>query len=207
MNKIEKQNGLPISVIVPLSKSREYFFHNFTLPLIESNDPNEIIIVSDKGGASEKRNRGFESSTQPFIFFCDDDILLPKKYLSSLHHCLETNKQAGYSYSGYNGIVMHPEKHPMRGNFSVETVEFDPKKLMMGNFISTMSLIRREFFENFDEKLKRFQDWDLWIRLAKKGIFGKAVFNNKFYAFYLDEGITSTNNNAAHAIKIIRDKK
>ena len=94
----------------------------------------------------------------------------------------------------------------MKGNFQIRTVGFDVKRLMSGNFISTMSLIRRDNFENFDESLKRFQDWDLWIRLAKKGITGKAVFNNEFYAFYLDEGITANNNVYRESLNKIIEK-
>ena len=69
--------GLPISVIVPLSKNRRSFFENFVLPLIEANNPVEIIVNDDEGRAPKKRNDGFKKSTQPFLFFCDDDILLP----------------------------------------------------------------------------------------------------------------------------------
>lgn len=206
IKKITKKDGLPISVIVPLSLERESFFNDFTLPLIESNNPSEIIIVKKKGNAPEKRNEGFQNSQQPFVFFCDDDILLPKQHLLRLYECLKQNQEAGYSYSGYKGIVLNPKKHPMKGNFETKTVDFDLNRLMMGNFISTMSLIRREFFENFDESLKRFQDWDLWIRLAKKGIFGKAVFDNEFYAFYLDEGITTDDNSYKEALNKLIEK-
>ena len=206
IKKIEKKHGLPISVIVPLSTRRKQFFNNFVLPLIESNNPSEIIIVEKDGSAPEKRNQGFHNSHQPFVFFCDDDILLPKQHLSRLYQCLVDNKEFGYAYSGYNGVVLDKQAHPLGNNFKVNTIEFDPNRLMAGNFISTMSLIRREFFEDFDENLNRFQDWDLWIRLLKKGVFGKAVFNNEFYAFYLDKGITSNAKSGRDAMNKIRQK-
>lgn len=82
MIKVDKiDDGLPISVIVPLSKNRRDFFETMTLPLIEANDVNEIIVNDDEGRAPKKRNAGFKKSTQPFIFFCDDDILLPTRRL------------------------------------------------------------------------------------------------------------------------------
>lgn len=48
-------------------------------------------------------------------------------------------------------------------------IPFDVKVLTDHNFIMTTSLIRKEVFPLFDESLKRFQDWDLWLTLAKQG--------------------------------------
>ena len=69
MIKIDKiDDGLPISVIVPLSEKREKFFYEYVYPLIEINNPNEIIINKYKGFAPRKRNMGFDKSTQPYVF-------------------------------------------------------------------------------------------------------------------------------------------
>ena len=67
MIKIDKiDDGLPISVIVPLSEKKEKFFYEYVYPLIEINNPNEIIINNYKGLAPKKRNIGFDKSTQPY---------------------------------------------------------------------------------------------------------------------------------------------
>ena len=42
------------------------------------------------------------------------------------------------------------------------------------NYIHTSSLVRRSAFPGFDEDIKRFQDWDVWLTMAeqgKKGIY------------------------------------
>jgi glycosyltransferase involved in cell wall biosynthesis len=179
----------PISVIVPLSEERKNFFYNFTLPLIKANGPNEIIVIDGKGSAPNKRNDGFKKSTQPTVFFCDDDILLPANYLARLVEALNNNLDKGYAYSGYHGIVMHPDKHQMKGNFEIKSQKFDAAALKKDNYISTMSLIRREVFPGFDESLERLQDWDLFLTMLGNGVEGVYV-PEKFYAFYLDEGIT-----------------
>lgn len=200
-------DGLPISVIVPLNKKRSEFFNNYVLPLIEANNPNEIIINSDGGLAPKKRNDGFKKSTQPYVFFCDDDILLPANYLESLYNnLLKQPKNIGYTYTGYEGIVLNPVTHPMRGNFKIQSVIFDPNALKNANYISTMSLMRREIFPQFDENLKRFQDWDIYLTLLNKGIYGILTKNITFFAYYLDEGITSNSNNQNEAYHIIRQK-
>jgi glycosyltransferase involved in cell wall biosynthesis len=207
MIKIDSiDDGLPISVIIPLSKNRKDFFENMVLPLIEANNINEIIINDDEGSAPKKRNAGFKKSTQPFIFFCDDDILLPANYIESLYNVLIKNPGIGFAYTGYRGIVLHPESHPMHGNFEIPAVDFNVSILMRGNYISTMSLIRRELFPGFDEKLKRLQDYDLWLTIVKNGTKGILVQNQTFYAYYLDSGITSNTNSEIDAINAIRIK-
>ena len=204
IDKIE--DGLPISVIIPLSKQREDFFYSFTLPLIEANDPMEIIINSAKGSAPKKRNDGFKKSTQPYVFFCDDDILLPANLLETLHKKLESNKDVGYAYSGYWGIVIDTENHPMKNNYHIKSQNFNPDDLKKYNYISTMSLIRRDVFIGFDETLKRFQDWDLYLSLLKKGVVGEFVEDIDFLAFYLDAGLTSRENNIIQGVNKIKNK-
>jgi len=204
-------DGLPISVIIPLSKSRKDFFNNMTLPMLEANNPNEIIVVDNDGLAPKKRNDGFDKSTQPYVFFCDDDIILPANYLQTLYDELKKNELRsdvviGYSYTGYYGVVLHPESHPFRGNFRVASTPFNPTSLKQNNYISTMSLMNREVFPRFDESLTRFQDWDMYLTLLEKGVQGVMVNDLFFWAYYLDAGITSNNNNVNDAANIVRNK-
>ena len=199
-------DGLPVSVIVPLTKSRRGFFESMVLPLIEANNVNEIIINDNEGLAPKKRNDGFLKATQPYVFFCDDDILLPATYIESLLRVLEKNPDIGFAYTGYHGIVLHPESHPMRGNFEIPAVQFSKEALKRGNYISTMSLVRKELFPMFDVNLKRLQDWDIWLTLANRGVRGALVPQETFYAYYLDAGITSNQNSEVDAVNVIRNK-
>jgi len=206
MIKILKiKNGIPVSVIVPLSKSREAFFNGFILPLLKANNPAEIIINDAEGSAPKKRNDGFKHATQKYVFFCDDDILLSSNHLKTLVEVLETIPEKGYAYTGYDGIVLNPKSHPLKGNFTIKSQPFSPEALRKGNYISTMSLIRKEISPQFDESLPRFQDWSLYLTLLEKGITGIYVDNFRFLAFYLDEGITAIDN-TAYAKSLIKAK-
>ncbi len=207
MIKVDKvDDGLPVSVIIPLSKNRREFFHDMVLPLLEANNPIEIVINDNEGNAPKKRNDGFEKSTQPFVLFCDDDILLPANYIGTLLEALQKHPEVGFAYSGYHGIVLHPETHPIHGNFEIPAIHFDAQALKYGNYISTMSLMRRELFCGFDEKLKRLQDWSLWLTIVERGAKGILVPSQTFYAYYLDSGITSNNNSEIDAVNAIRAK-
>ena len=210
MINIDKiDDGLPVSVIVPLTKSRRGFFENMVLPLIEANNVNEIIINDNEGLAPKKRNDGFAKATQPYVFFCDDDILLPANYIETLYNRLlkeHKTPEIAFAYSGYHGIVLHPESHPMRCNFQIPAVQYNYHALRQGNYISTMTLVRKDVFPMFDEKLRRLQDWDIWLTLAQRGIKGVLVASQTFYAYYLDAGITSNENSEIDAVNAIRVK-
>jgi glycosyltransferase involved in cell wall biosynthesis len=207
----EFDDTLPVSFIVPLSPKRRDFFENFVRPLLEANRPAEIIVNDNPGGAPKKRNDGFLKSTQPYIFFCDDDVLLRKDTLEKLYELLQKNPDKAYAYTGYHGIVMHPHTHPMRGNFKIPSLPFDAKRLKQGNYISTMALVRRECLPAplpFDETLKRLQDWDVWLTMLENGHEGILLpeEKNMYHAYYLDEGITSNNNNENENLMIVLRK-
>jgi hypothetical protein len=203
---ITYDTGLPISVIIPHTpkiKVRDDFFNNHVLPMIEANNPIEIIINSNDGSAPKKRNDGFKKATQPFILFSDNDIVFPKNYMENLYTTLVKNPNISYAYTGYYGIVVEKNNHPIRENFRIPTIPFNEHKLRSANYISTMSLIRKEHFPMFDESLRRFQDWDIWLTMLKNGYKGISVPELEFFAYYLDEGITSNTNNEQEAILAI----
>jgi glycosyltransferase involved in cell wall biosynthesis len=207
----EFEDTLPVSFVVPLSIKRRDFFENFVRPLLEANRPAEIIVNDNPGGAPKKRNDGYEKSTQPYIFFCDDDILLRKDTLEKLFDLLQKNPTKAYAYTGYHGIVMHPQTHPMRGNFDIPSIPFNGTRLKQGNFISTMALVRRECLPQpkpFDESLKRLQDWDLWLTMLENGNEGIMLpdIKNMYHAYYLDEGITSNGNNEQEGLMKVLTK-
>ena len=205
---ITYDDGLPITVIVPhgRNKVRDDFFDGFVFPMIEANEPIEIIVNTDQGSAPKKRNDGFKKSTQPYVLFSDNDIVFPKNYMKTLLDVLQKNPSKGYAYTGYYGIVKDAPNHPIKNNFRIPTIPFNGERLKQGNFISTMALIRRECFFGFDESLKRLQDWDLFLTLLEKGIEGISVNSVEFLAYYLDEGITSNSNNETDAILKVLQK-
>lgn len=191
---IKLESNLPVSVIVPLQEKRKKFFYEFVLPLIMANNPSEIIINDNEGGAAKKRNEGFMSSSCPFVFPCDDDILLPKEYLRTLHDSIRYDLNVGYAYTGYSAIVMHTATHPMKSNYHMPTKDFDGDELKRGNYISSMSLMKRQVYPSFDETLPQHDDHEMYLRLLESGIIGKACHGIEFMAFFMDEGISSINN-------------
>jgi len=114
-------------------------------------------------GAPAARNFGFKVSTGELVIFLDADIILKPDCLEKMFLALSVDGSAVFAYSafqfGWKKFSLWP---------------FDYEKLKQMPYIHTSSLIRREFFSGFDESLKKFQDWDLFLTIAERG--GQGVF-------------------------------
>lgn len=138
-----------------------------------------VVVVYDEGnGANWARNRGAELSKSKYLLFSDNDIIWEPKAIDRLHFEINSHPEAGYCYGWYEMDDRQYCKQP----FS-ETV------LRKANYISTMSMIRREVFPGFDESLQRLQDWDLWLTLLERGVKG-AYCPHKIFTTTKREGIT-----------------
>ncbi len=127
----------------------------------------KIVSLSRRSGANAARNQGVRASTARWIAFQDsDDEWLPFKLEKHLERATESNADVVWSpvLTGSNDprTVPYPEgSGPILG------------VLCSGNFISLQAtLVSREAFEavgGLDETLPRYQDWDLWLKLAAGG--------------------------------------
>lgn len=120
--------------------------------------PRANFIFTEHQGAAAARNRGFKESKGDKVIFWDADITADLVMLEKMCQALQNNPEAAYAYSSFNF-----------GWKKFECGEFDAEKLKKVNYIHTTALIRRENFIKFDESLKKFQDWDLWLSLLERG--------------------------------------
>lgn len=119
------------------------------------------VLRQENSGAPVARNKAFDNSKGEFVIFCDADVLMEPDMLETMHRALKEHPEHAFAYGAF-----YLASKLFRG------VPFDKQTLFERNYISTMSLIRREDFPRFDEKLKRFQDWDLWLTIVKQGKTG-----------------------------------
>lgn len=117
-------------------------------------------------GAPAARNHGFKESKGDYLFFCDADATLDSKALETLLNTLLWNKDASYAYSSFKW-----GKKLFKGR------PFDATILRKEPYIHTMALIRRNDFPvgGWDESIKKFQDWDLWLMMLENNKFGVFV--------------------------------
>lgn len=122
------------------------------------------VVSQENKGSAAARNRGFAGSTGDLVIFWDADTVAEPLMLEKLQSALLSHPEASYAYCGYKfGFKKMPSR------------DFDASALRQNNYIDTTSLIRRQDFLGFDEKLKRFIDWDLWLTLLEKNKTGVFV--------------------------------
>lgn len=117
-----------------------------------------MVVRQNNGGAPVARNRGFDESIGEYVIFSDADILWEKEALEKMYDVLVAKPNVDIVYSSF----YFGWKKFMCGEFSRE-------KLEEHNIFHTSSMMRREKFSRFDESLKRFQDWDLWLTMTEAG--------------------------------------
>lgn len=183
--------SFPVSVVVPLSDHRKWFFDRFCMQSIRGNDPAEIIVVPGEESAAVKRNAGAAQATQPYLLFVDDDEILSAGLLERMHVALSKNPDLGFAYCDYVSIPW-PRGDLTPPPFACRSQPFSHEVLRTGNYIDTTSLVRKAVFPGFDPELPRFQDWDLWLTIAEKGIKGWYIPEVLFTKFMLDPGITGS---------------
>jgi len=119
------------------------------------------LINQENRGGNAARNRGFREAKGRFLLFCDADIIMRPDFLEQMLSSLGEHPKASYAYSsfrfGWKAFKLWP---------------FDGEKLKQMNYVHTTSLIRREHFPGFDEKVRRLQDWDLWLTMLEQGHTG-----------------------------------
>ena len=130
------------------------------------------IVRQENKGAPAARNAGWKISRGEYLFFCDADVVLEPVALTIMLAALKINPDASYVYSSFYW-----------GKKLFNNYPFGTDKLRQMPYIHTMSLIRREHFpkSGWDETLKRFQDWDLWLSMLEQGHKGAWIDKVLFY--------------------------
>ncbi len=123
-------------------------------------------------GGNSARNYGVAKSKGSIIAFCDDDDMFEKQKIErQLDLLLRSDAGGCYCYSKRITV-----KEGIITNEIIHSPPFPPKYLFLSllltyNFIGTqMLLCKKDIFNSvngFDEKIKRMQDWDIAIRLAR----------------------------------------
>lgn len=115
-------------------------------------------------GAPATRNRGFRESKGEYVIFWDADVIAEPEMLEKMIAALGAQIEASFAYSNF-----------YFGRKKMPAQPFDICALKQKNYIHSTSLIRREAVIPWDESLKRFQDWDLWLTMAEQGKVGEWV--------------------------------
>lgn len=183
-----------ISIIIPIYNQAEHLANCLISIKNQTYDNYEIIAVNDGStdntaevikkfkqifgskltyleqenrGANAARNNGAKLAKGEYIIFCDADTIMEPTMLELMLKTLRDNPGAGFCYSSF-----------FWGRKKFRLWPFDAEKLKAMPYITTASLIRFKNFPGFDENLKKFQDWDLWLTMLERGQTG--IWVDKF---------------------------
>lgn len=121
-------------------------------------------LYKENGGHSSARNLGIKNSSGRYILPLDPDDKIADYYLEKAVEVMEKDQNTKL----VTGVVQ------LFGNSNekLSFVTFDLRSFLVVNFITITSLFRRNDFDKtngFDETMKVFEDWDLFIALLKEG--------------------------------------
>jgi len=182
-----------VSVVIPCYNQARFLGEAIESVLAQSYPHVEIVVVDDGSsdntaqvaaryagvrylrqnnqGLSAARNSGVRHSSGSYLVFLDaDDRLLPTALEAGLT-CLKTHPMCAfvaghYREISFDGSLLHePEPHGVRGDYYAT--------LLQRNFIAMHATLmyQRIPFEaagGFDTDLKACEDYDLYLRIARK---------------------------------------
>jgi glycosyltransferase involved in cell wall biosynthesis len=146
--------------------------------------PEVRVIEQPNGGVSRARNRGLDETRTPFVCFLDQDDVWHPLQLERQLACFEAHPEAVAVATPY--WFWHPDTN---ASYRLEPWPDDPgrEKLVHGfdgwtyhQFLrdcwalTSATLLRTEpvrLVGGFDATLPYSEDWDLWLRLARRHPF------------------------------------
>jgi glycosyltransferase involved in cell wall biosynthesis len=124
-------------------------------------------------GSAAARNRAIRESQGRYIAFLDSDDLWRPDKLARMEEAISAHPDAGVFYSDYEAVTA--DGRPVRVERCRRIVGDAYAKLLLHCFVLTSTVVcKRECFDAcgfFHESLRRAQDWDLWIRMARRFSF------------------------------------
>jgi hypothetical protein len=183
-----------VSVIIPAYNQADYLPRAIHSVLDQTCQDFEILVVDDGStdatadvanaltdervryiyqenrGLSAARNTGIKHSTGKYLTFLDsDDQFLPEK-LEVLVNVMEENPHFGFAAG--QAIPIDEDDTPVGEIFDVPLPD-DSRQLLLGNPLHVGSVMVERSWQEivgfFDETLRSYEDWDMWLRLARAG--------------------------------------
>ena len=128
------------------------------------------------GCDTRPKNVGIKRSKGKYLAFLDDDCAYRPDHLQALYNNLEKDEKVVMVYG--DRWVHYEDVTKGKDQIGIYN-DFDYSLLMKRNYIDTSDvLVRREVLYEvggYDENLRKFIDWNLWVRLVKRGYALKRV--------------------------------
>jgi glycosyltransferase involved in cell wall biosynthesis len=132
---------------------------NYYIAKLSNSGQNKIKIINQENqGSNPARNRGTQEARGEYLLFCDSDLTMRPDMLEKMLNALEANPNKSFAFSSFR-----------LGWKLFKLWPYSAERLRQMPCIHTSSLIKKEHFPGFDNRLKRLQDWDLWLTMLEQG--------------------------------------
>jgi glycosyltransferase involved in cell wall biosynthesis len=186
--------SIPVSVVIPTYNSRDTVGGAIESALDQTAAPAEVVVVDDgsddgtaayvearygarvhlivtpNGGPSRARNRGLDAASQPYVAFLDADDVWHADKLACQWPWLRDDPAIGTVASDW---VRRAEDLPDHCRPPVPVTRFSYLDTLVMNRFQTSTVLTRTALVRevggFDPAVDGAEDWDLWVRLARRG--------------------------------------
>lgn len=146
------------------------------LALFAQRDPRIRFLRSAHRGLPAARNRGISEARGHYVLFFDaDDLLRPEALAVWLRCARQTDGQsilaAGYELLDENAFPLGVYQFPTLKNFTINAF-IRGEQFGVSTALVPLRLLGKR---PFNEDLPAFIDYDLWLRLAKRGARAQAI--------------------------------
>lgn len=136
-----------------------------------------VLRLESDVGLPAVRNRALSLVTTPFATCVDADDLLGADFLAKTVARLERRSELGFVYFDYYMFGAR-EEH-------VRTPDFDFEFLLQTNYIVASAPFRLAAWQAVggyrEDMVEGYEDWELWLRLAKSGWHAERIPETLFY--------------------------
>lgn len=136
-----------------------------------------LVGLERNVGLAAARNRGIERLATTWVACLDADDILARDFLRATVSALESDPGLGFVYFD------HYEFGATRRH--VRSREFDLPALLARNYVVAAAPFRRDAWKAAggyrEEMTGGYEDWELWIRLARAGWRGRRLRRTLFY--------------------------
>ncbi len=172
LDSVRAQTLAALDLIVVEDRSTDELLA-VALRWVEANAPrfNRVLLLRNRAnsGLARTRNTGFDAAETPYVLALDADNRLMPECAAA---CLRTARETGAAFA-YPVIRKFGE-----GNDLIGVWDYDPQRLLSGNYIDAMALISKAAWVavgGYNLGRGGWEDFAFWCGLMERGLWGARV--------------------------------